>query len=63
MPSIDYYYSQNSPWSYLGAGRLVEIAKKAGRTVNIYPVMGMDVFSKSGGLPHGQRAPVRQIFR
>lgn len=60
---IDYYFSQNSPWSYFGAGRLAEIAKKAGRKVNVYPVMGMDVFSKTGGLPLGKRSPERQVYR
>lgn len=63
MPPIDYYFSQNSPWSYFGAGRLAKIAEKAGRKVNVYPVMGMDVFSKTGGLPLGQRAPERQVYR
>jgi 2-hydroxychromene-2-carboxylate isomerase len=61
--SIDYYLSQNSPWCYFGAGQLAKIAEKAGRKVNAYPVMGMDVFSKTGGLPLGKRSPERQAYR
>jgi len=63
MPSIDYYLSQNSPWCYFGAGRLVKIAEKAGCEVNVYPVMSMDVFSNTGGVPLGKRSPERQAYR
>ena len=65
MPNspIDYYFSQNSPWSYFGAGRLAKIAEKAGRMVNVYPVIGMEAFSRTGGLPLGKRSPERQAYR
>jgi 2-hydroxychromene-2-carboxylate isomerase len=65
MPNstIDYYFSQNSPWSYFGAGRLADIAEKAGRKVNVYPVIGMEAFSRTGGLPLGKRSPERQAYR
>ncbi len=65
MPNspIDYYFSLNSPWSYLGVGRLAKIAEEAGRTVNLFPVQSMAVFSKTGGLPLAKRAPERQAYR
>lgn len=63
MPHIDYYFSQNSPWSYFGAGRLAEIARNAGCEVNVYPVVSTEVFSKTGGLPLAKRAPERQAYR
>ncbi len=60
---IDYYLSINSPWSYLGAARLAEIARRAGRRVNTYPTQFMDVFLQTGGLPLGQRSLERQAYR
>ncbi len=60
---IDYYLSVNSPWSYLGAARLADIANQAGRRVNTYPTQFLDVFSQTGGLPLPKRAPERQAYR
>jgi len=60
---IDYYLSVNSPWSYLGAARLADIASRAGRRVNTYPTQFLDVFSQTGGLPLPKRAPERQAYR
>ena len=60
---IDYYLSVNSPWSYLGAARLVEIAGRAGRRVNTYPTQFLEVFSQTGGLPLPKRSPERQAYR
>jgi len=60
---IDCYLTLNSPWSYLGAARLADIAGRAGRKVNIYPTQSLDVFSKTGGLPLGQRSDERKAYR
>jgi 2-hydroxychromene-2-carboxylate isomerase len=61
---VDYYFAPNSPWTYLGHGRLVEIAKAAGATVRVLPVdLGGKVFPISGGLPLAKRAPQRQAYR
>jgi len=60
---IDYYFSLNSPWSYLGVGRLAAIAEAAGRLVKVFPVQSMEVFSRTGGLPLAKRAPERQNYR
>ena len=61
--TIDYYLSTSSPWSYLGSGRFIEIAKAANATVTVYPVAFHKVFEVSGGLPLPKRAPQRQAYR
>jgi len=61
--TIDYYFSLVSPWSYLGNGRLLEMASQNGAVVDFKPIGVMDVFSQSGGLPLGKRAPQRQAYR
>jgi len=60
---IDYYLTMNSPWSYMGAGRLAAMADKYGARVNVYPTKFMDLFSQTGGLPLSKRAPVRNAYR
>jgi len=60
---IDYYLTMNSPWSYMGAGRLADIAGKHGASVNVYPTKAGEVFSQTGGLPLPKRAPERQAYR
>ena len=61
--TIDYYLAPQSPWTYLGHQRLVEIAKAAGATVRVMPMDLGKVFPISGGLPLGKRAPQRQAYR
>ncbi len=61
--SIDYYLTMNSPWSYMGAGRLGDMAARAGCQVNVYPTKFMDVFGQTGGLPLGKRSPERKAYR
>ena len=62
--SIDYYFTPQSPWTYLGHERFAQIARSAGATVNVLPIdLGGKVFPISGGLPLGQRAPQRQAYR
>ncbi len=63
MTRIDYYFSLNSPWSYLGAARLREIARRHGATINAKPAKFADVFAKTGGLPLPQRSPERRAYR
>jgi 2-hydroxychromene-2-carboxylate isomerase len=63
MTTIDYYLSLNSPWSYLGSRRLMEIAAKAGATIDIKPTKFGAVFEKTGGLPLPKRAPARRDYR
>lgn len=61
---IDYFFTPQSPWTYLGHERLAATAKAAGARVNVLPVnLGGKVFPVSGGLPLAQRAPQRQAYR
>lgn len=63
-PVIDYYFTPQSPWTYLGHARFTSMARQAGARVNVLPVdLGGKVFPVSGGLPLGQRAPQRQAYR
>ncbi len=62
--TVDYYFTPQSPWAYLGHERFAHIARVAGATVRILPIdLGGKVFPVSGGLPLGQRAPQRQAYR
>ena len=63
MPTIDYYLSLNSPWTYLGSQRFMEIASKHGCKVVVRPAKFGEVFAKTGGLPLAKRAPERQAYR
>ena len=60
---IDYYFTPQSPWTYLGHARFADIARSAGATVRVRPVDFGAVFPVSGGLPLGKRAPQRQAYR
>ena len=61
---IDYYLAPQSPWTYFGHARLVQMAKQAGATVRIMPVdLGGQIFPATGGLPVGQRSSQRQAYR
>ena len=61
--TVDYYFAPQSPWTYLGHTRFVQMAKAAGATVRVMPMDLGKVFPISGGLPLGKRAPQRQAYR
>lgn len=61
--TIDYYFTPQSPWTYLGHERFARIAATAGAAVRVLPVDYGKIFPASGGLPLGQRAPQRQAYR
>ncbi|MDP2817195.1 MAG: 2-hydroxychromene-2-carboxylate isomerase [Polaromonas sp.] len=61
--TIDYYFTPQSPWTYLGHQRFAQIANAAGAAVRVLPVDFGKIFPISGGLPLGQRAPQRQAYR
>lgn len=63
MAEIDYYFSLNSPWSYMGSARLARIAKAHGAKVNVVPVKLGAVFERTGGLPLPKRSPERRTYR
>jgi 2-hydroxychromene-2-carboxylate isomerase len=61
---IDYYFTPQSPWTYLGHGRFWDMARAAGARITVAPVdLGGKVFPVSGGLPLPKRAPQRQAYR
>ena len=60
---IDYYFSPQSPWTYLGHQRFADIVHAAGAQINVLPVDLGKVFPVSGGLPLAKRAPQRQAYR
>jgi 2-hydroxychromene-2-carboxylate isomerase len=60
---IDYYFSLQSPWAYIGHALFRDVAARHGAEVACKPVLLVDLFAESGGLPLKQRHPVRQRYR
>lgn len=60
---IDYYLATISPYTYLAGTRLEAVAAKHGATLTYKPVDIMGLFSRTGGLPPGQRHASRQDWR
>jgi 2-hydroxychromene-2-carboxylate isomerase len=64
MPrQIDYYFSLQSPWAYIGHKPFREVATTYSLTINYKPVLLVELFSETGGLPLAKRHPVRQRYR
>jgi 2-hydroxychromene-2-carboxylate isomerase len=64
MPrQIDYYFSLTSPWAYIGHGFFRDVVSAYNCEVNHKPVVLVDLFSETGGLPLVKRHPVRQRYR
>ena len=60
---VDYYASLNSPWTHLGAARIVAMTAAHGASLRIWPVDFGAIFAASGGLPLPKRSPQRQAYR
>jgi len=61
MPrQVDYYFSLQSPWAYIGYQPFRVVASTHGLKVNYKPVLLVELFSETGGLPLPKRHPVRQ---
>ena len=61
---VDYYFSLNSPWTYMGHRRLVDLAEHHGLSIRVHPVdFSGTIFPATGGLPLGKRSPQRQAYR
>jgi 2-hydroxychromene-2-carboxylate isomerase len=60
---VDYYFSLQSPWAYIGHKLFREVAKTYDLKINHKPVVLVDLFSETGGLPLMKRHPVRQRYR
>jgi 2-hydroxychromene-2-carboxylate isomerase len=64
MPrQVDYYFSLQSPWAYIGHKLFRDVANTYGLKINHRPVLLVDLFSETGGLPLMKRHPVRQRYR
>ena len=64
MPrQVDYYFSLQSPWAYIGHKFFRDVANTYDLKVNYKPVVLVDLFSETGGLPLLKRHPVRQRYR
>src|SRR3984885_5649258 len=63
MPrQVDYYFSIQSPWAYIGHKFFREVATTYDLKVNHKPVVLVDLFSETGGLPLLKRDPGRQSY-
>ena len=64
MPrQVDYYFSFQSPWAYIGHRSFSGLVSTYDLKVNLKPVVLVDLFSETGGLPLMKRHPVRQRYR
>src|ERR1700709_2145248 len=64
MPrQVDYYFSFQSPWAYIGHRYFRDLVSAYDLKVNHKPVVLVDLFSETGGLPLMKRHPVRQGHR
>ena len=64
MPrQVDYYFSFQSPWAYIGHKLFREVANTYDLKVIHKPLVLVDLFSETGGLPRMKRHPVRQRYR
>lgn len=61
-PIIHYFFVQ-SPWSFFGFRRVVEIAKKHGVEIIHKPCRAADVWEHGGGVPLAKRPKPRQDYR
>ncbi len=61
--NVDYFMSLQSPWTYLGHARLLEIVARQDATTTLRPVSLPTLFSATGGQPLAKRGPQRQAYR
>ena len=60
---VDYYFSFQSPWADIGHRAFRDLVSAYDLKVNYKPVVLVDLFSETGGLPLMKRHPVRQRYR
>jgi len=61
--SIDYYFSVQSPWAFIGYDAFLSVADRHGLSINFRPLQLGGLFSETGGLPLPKRHPARQRYR
>jgi 2-hydroxychromene-2-carboxylate isomerase len=60
---LTYFFTLQSPWSYLGHAEIVALAKRHDLQLVWKPMDLLKVFPESGGLPLAKRHPKRQAYR
>lgn len=63
MTRIDYYFSVQSPFTYLAGDRLERIAAARGARIDYKPIDTGPVFAATGGVPVARRHPARLAYR
>lgn len=63
MTKMDYFISLNSPWTYLGSARFIELVKQYNVDVSVKPAIFSEVFEQTGGFALPKRSPQRQAYR
>lgn len=61
--SVDYYFSTQSPWAFIGFPLFRDIARRHGARIEFKPVLLGELFAETGGLPLAKRHPARQRYR
>lgn len=59
----EYFFAPQSPWSYLGHARLMQLVATHDVKLELKPMDLGRVFGTSGGLPLAKRPPQRQAYR
>jgi 2-hydroxychromene-2-carboxylate isomerase len=60
---IDYFFSLQSTWAYVGHAAFRRLVEAHDLQVNYKPVLLTELFSETGGLPLAKRHPLRQRYR
>jgi len=61
--AVAVYYALQSPWTYLGWPRFMDLAAEKNLDVEYRPIKAAPVFAASGGLPLAKRPVQRQAYR
>jgi 2-hydroxychromene-2-carboxylate isomerase len=62
-PTVEYYFSLISLWSYIGSLVFQDLARRHDVRVEFKPIDLMAVFAAGGGKPVRERPPQRQAYR
>lgn len=62
-PTVEYYFSFISLWSYIGSLVFQDIIKRHNVRVDYKPIDLLAIFAAGGGKPVRQRPPQRQAYR
>ncbi len=61
--TVTVYYALQSPWTYLGWPRFLDLARERALDVVYRPIKMAPIFAASGGLPLAKRPVQRQAYR